>query len=83
MTNAMTFDVICEYSGGEWDPEVDRRIRASAGRKSDYSGCGTREGMSRDIGWICKTSPEAIALRRKIMSSYEGWPPINVCVKER
>ena len=78
-----TFDVVVEYGQDEFDPAVDGKILLAAERKSDYSGCGLREGMTRDIGFCCTTSQEAIDLRQKILDCYEGWPEINVCVKER
>ena len=77
------FDVVVEYDAAEVHGDADERIRAAAGRESHYSGCGLREGMTRDIGWSLETSEEAIALRQRILANYEGYPPINVCVKER
>jgi hypothetical protein len=51
----------------------DKKIRAAAGRQSDFSGAGVAPGAenARDHGFICETLAEALAMKDRL-NAVEG-----------
>lgn len=75
--------VLVEYPGDKYDAAVDERIIGCMDRNPDFTGCGLREGATRDLGWCCNNRTQAEAIADVIEDGYEGWPPITIHIKNQ